>query len=117
MLDGTCADFDPIGFERCVTQTGDDTACKSYVSATHAGDAAPVCVATGTGQPQDSPSTTSYLAFGHRSTCEVEGTSHIEVGDREPTHDPATVGTVQILGDPCPGGGCRHSDRVYAWRK
>ena len=76
------------------------------MSATHAGDAEPVCVATGS-SPQDSPYTTAYLAFGHRSTCEVEGTSHIEVGDREPTHDPETVGTVQILGDPCPGGGCR----------
>ena len=106
-VDSTCADFDPIGFERCVMQNGDDTTCKSYVSATHAGDAEPVCVATGTGSPQDSPYTTAYLAFGHRSTCEVEGTSHIEVGDREPTHDPETVGTVQILGDPCPGGGCR----------
>jgi hypothetical protein len=53
-----------------------------------------------------SPSTIGYFAFGHRSTCEVEGSSHIEVGDREPTHDPETVGTVQLLGDPCPGGGC-----------
>ena len=106
-VDSTCGDFDPIGFERCVMQNGDDTTCKGYVSATHAGDAEPVCVATGTGSPQDSPYTTAYLAFGHRSTCEVEGTSHIEVGDREPTHDPETVGTVQILGDPCPGGGCR----------
>src|SRR5262249_61498749 len=37
---------------------------------------------------------------------EVEGPSHIEVGDREPTHDPDTVGTIEILGGPCPGGGC-----------
>jgi hypothetical protein len=106
-VDGSCADFNPSGFEQCVMQNGSDAACKGYVSATHAGNAEPVCVATGTGAPQDSPSTSSYLAFGHRSTCEVTGTSHIEVGDREPTHDPETVGTVQILGDPCPGGGCK----------
>jgi hypothetical protein len=90
-VDGTCADFNPTAFEQCVMQTGSDTTCKGYVAATHAGNAQPVCVATGTGSPQDPPYTTSYLAFGHRSTCEVEGTSHIEVGDREPTHDPETV--------------------------
>jgi hypothetical protein len=44
--------------------------------------------------------------FGNHSTCDVSGTSHIQVGDREPKHDPATTGTVDIVGDPCPGGGC-----------
>ena len=106
-VDPGCADFNPNGFLQCVMANGSDATCRGYVSATHAGNAAPVCVATGTGAPQDSPSTIGYLAFGHRSTCEVEGTSHIEVGDREPTHDPDTVGKVDILGDPCPGGGCK----------
>jgi hypothetical protein len=106
-VDASCADFDPSGFERCVMQTGNDATCKGYVSATHAGSAQPVCVATGTGAPQDSPYTSGSFFLGHRSTCEVTGTSHIEVGDREPTHDPETVGTVQILGDPCPGGNCK----------
>ena len=44
--------------------------------------------------------------FGNHSTCDVSGTSHIQVGDREPKHDPHTTGTVDIIGDPCPGGGC-----------
>src|SRR5262249_43243530 len=107
-VDGSCADFNPVGFLQCVMTNGSDATCKGLVSATHAGDADPVCVATGGSSPQpSSPSTLSYLAFGHRSTCEVEGTSHIKVGDREPTHDPDTLGTVGILGDPCPGGGCQ----------
>jgi len=106
-VDASCADFNPTGFEQCVMQTGSDATCKGYVSATHAGNAQPVCVATGTGSPQDAPYTTGAFLFGHRSTCSVVGTSHIEVGDHEPTHDPETVGTVQILGDPCPGGNCK----------
>lgn len=106
-VDSSCANFNPSGFEQCVMQNGSDAGCMGYVSATHAGNAEPVCIATGTGAPQDFPATTAYLAFGHRSTCEVEGTSHIEVGDREPTHDPDTVGKVHILGDPCPGGSCK----------
>ena len=57
-----------------------------------------MCVASG--------SPLAFQLFGRRSTCEVEGQSHVEVGDREPTHDPATAGTVEILGGPCPGGGC-----------
>jgi hypothetical protein len=110
-VDSSCADFNPNGFLQCVMTSGSDAGCKGFVSATHAGDADPVCVATGgSSAVEPSPSThssISYLAFGHRSTCEVEGSSHIEVGDREPTHDPDTVGTVEILGDPCPGGGCQ----------
>src|SRR5262249_57670683 len=43
---------------------------------------------------------------GNASTGAVSGSSHIQVGDREPKHDPHTTGTVDIIGDPCPGGGC-----------
>jgi hypothetical protein len=107
-VDSSCADFNPNGFIQCVMANGSDAGCKGYVSATHAGDADPVCVATGgSSAVEPSPDTIGYRIFGHRSTCEVEGSSHIEVGDREPTHDPDTVGTVEILGDPCPGGGCK----------
>jgi hypothetical protein len=108
-VDSTCGDFDPNGYLRCVMSSGNDETCKGFVSATHAGNAQPVCIATGRGDAEivNAPSTSSYIAFNHLSTCEVAGSSHIEVGDREPTHDPHTVGTVQILGDPCPGGGCK----------
>jgi hypothetical protein len=106
-VDATCADFDPIGFVRCVMQNGSDGGCLGLVSANHAGDADPVCIATGgSSAVAVAPSPVTYRVFGQRSTCEVEGSSHIEVGDREPTHDPDTVGTVEILGRPCPGGGC-----------
>src|SRR5262245_28390190 len=110
-VDSACANFNPNGFLECVMAHGTDAGCKGFVSATHAGDADPVCVATGGSSAEPSLSSDaaalSYRAFGHRSRCEVEGSSHIEVGDREPSHDPDTVGTVEILGDPCPGGGCQ----------
>jgi hypothetical protein len=106
-VDSSCANFNPNGFLQCVMANGSDAGCKGFVSATHAGDADPVCIATGPSAPEPSPTTIGYRMFGHRSTCELEGSSHIEVGDREPTHDPDTVGTVEILGDPCPGGGCQ----------
>src|SRR5262249_59083823 len=84
-------------------------ACRGSGAATQGGAADRVCVATGGGssEGESSPETIGYRSFGHRSTCELEGSSHIEVGDREPTHDPGTVGTVEVLGDPCPGGGCQ----------
>src|SRR5262249_47658498 len=110
-VDSACANFNPKGFLECVMAHGSDAGCKGYVSATHAGDADPVCVATGGSSAEPSLSSDaaalSYRAFGHRSRWEAEAPSHIEVGDREPTHDPDTVGTVEILGDPCPGGGCQ----------
>jgi hypothetical protein len=92
----SCADFDPEGFSECLANMGAN--CKSHVLATNAPGDDPVCVASG--------SPFAYQLFGRRSTCEVEGESHVEVGDREPTHDPATAGTVDIIGGPCPGGGC-----------
>src|SRR5262249_61226674 len=108
-VDSSCADFNPNGFLQCVMTNGSDATCKGFVSATHAGDADPVCVATGgSSAVEPSPSTHSaltYLAFGHPSTCEVAGASRIEVGDRQTTHDPDTVGTGAILRHHCPGGG------------
>lgn len=95
-LDPGCADFDPKAFNDCVAMNG--TNCQRFVSATNAPGTPPVCVASG--------SPLAYQMFGQRSTCEVEGQSHVEVGDREPTQDPDTAGTVDILGKPCPGGGC-----------
>jgi hypothetical protein len=64
---------------------------------------APVCIAAA------APGALAARLYGRRTTCEVEGTSHIEVGDREPTQDPGTTGTIDIVGDPCPAGGCRVS--------
>jgi hypothetical protein len=95
-LDPGCSDFDPKAFNDCVATNG--TNCQRFLAATNAPGKPPVCVASG--------SPLAFQMFGRRSTCEVEGTSHVEVGDREPTQDPDTTGTVDILGGPCPGGGC-----------
>jgi hypothetical protein len=45
--------------------------------------------------------------FGQRSRCDLDGTSDIKVGDREPENDPATDGTLEVVGGPCNGGGCK----------
>src|SRR5262249_43994175 len=99
-VDGTCGNFHPMAFAKCVANGISVDYCAAYVSATHAGDAEPVCVAS------SSAPAMSARIMGRLSTCEAEGTSHIEVGDREPTHHPDTGGTIEILGEPCPGGGC-----------
>ena len=98
--DPTCTNFDPEGFERCFEQTGNQTDCDQFVSATNAPGDAPVCTAAA-----DAPAMPGHV-YGNVSRCAVAGTSHIEVGDREPTKDPMTTGIVAIRGDPCPGGGC-----------
>ena len=107
-VDGSCADFNPSGFEQCVDADRQRRELQGLRRPRPTRVTPRRCAwRRGRARRQDAPYTTSYLAFGHRSTCQVEGTSHIEVGDREPTHDPETVGTVQILGDPCPGGDCK----------
>lgn len=98
--DPSCTNFDPEGFEQCFEQTGVEADCDQFVSATNAPEGTPVCTAAA-----GTPAVAARL-FGNRSRCDVSGTSQIEVGDREPTHDPMTTGTIEILGDPCPGGGC-----------
>ena len=77
-----------------------EASCEHFIAANSAGGGAPVCLAT-----ERTPGMAARL-FGNHSTCDVSGSSHIQVGDREPKHDPHTTGTVDILGDPCPGGSC-----------
>jgi hypothetical protein len=98
LVDATCTNFDPNGFERCVQENNSIAACKHLVEATNAPGDSPVCVPSG--------SALAFHAFGSRSLCEVAGTSQIRVGDREPQQDPETIGIVEFLGRPCPGGGC-----------
>jgi len=99
--DSTCSNFNPNGFWNCIGAGGSEQSCAHFVAATNATGNEPVCTASA-GRPA-----MAARLFGRQSTCEVEGTSEIEVGDREPKHDPATAGTVEVLGDPCPGGGCK----------
>ncbi len=97
--DALCENFDPNAFADCVEETGTVSICKHFVAATNASsDDSPVCVASG--------SPLAFHMFGRRSQCNLSGTSSIRVGDREPQQDPATEGTVEILGGPCVGGGC-----------
>jgi hypothetical protein len=99
--DATCSNFDPNGFWQCIQAGGTEASCAPLVAANGVAGGAPVCLAV------DRAPGMAARVFGNHSTCQVEGTSHIEVGDREPEHDPDTTGTVDILGDPCAGGGCR----------
>jgi len=99
--DATCSNFNPNGFWDCIMAGGTQASCAGLIAANGVTGGTPVCTAL--------PSKPGMAArfFGNNSTCEVSGTSQIEVGDEEPTHDPMTVGKVNVLGDPCPGGGCR----------
>jgi hypothetical protein len=98
LVDATCSNFDPNGFERCMQENASIAACKQLVEATNAPGGSPVCVPSG--------SALAFHAFGSRSLCEVKGTSHIKIGDREPEQDPETTGIVEFLARPCPEGGC-----------
>jgi hypothetical protein len=93
-----CDTFDPNEFSECIADGGTIEACKGNLSATHADGGSPVCVHSG--------SALAFHAFGERSLCEVKGVADIVVGDRRPTGDPKTIGRVEILGGPCPGGNC-----------
>src|SRR5262249_53327891 len=100
-VDATCSNFDPNGFWDCLNAPGGTAAsCAHFIAANSTGTAAAVCLA-----PERTPGMAARL-FGNHSPCDVSGSSHIQVGDREPKHDPHTTGTVDILGDPCPGGSC-----------
>jgi len=99
-VDATCSNFDPNGFWDCLKSGGTEASCAHFIAANSAAGGAPVCLATAR-----TPGMAARL-FGNHSTCDVSGSSHIQVGDREPKHDPHTTGTVDILGDPCPGGSC-----------
>jgi hypothetical protein len=99
-VDATCSNFDPNGFWDCLKAGGTEASCANFIAANSAAGGAPVCLAT-----ERTPGMAARL-FGNHSTCDVSGSSHIQVGDREPKHDPQTTGTVDILGDPCPGGSC-----------
>jgi hypothetical protein len=98
LVDATCTNFDPNAFERCMQEEKSIEACKHFVTATNASGDSQVCVPSG--------SALAFHAFGSRSLCEVEGTSQIQIGDREPQQDPETTGIVEFLARPCPGGGC-----------
>lgn len=97
-VDATCTNFDPNGFAACLATTASVEDCKHLVAATNATGDSPVCV--------DSGSPFAFHLFGRRSQCELAGTAEIHVGDREPKQDPVTEGIAEILGGPCPGGGC-----------
>ena len=99
-VDGTCNDFNPNGYAECI-QVSSEAACASHVAATNAMGGVQVCLA---GAP---PGAMAARIFGRQTTCDVSGHSHIEVDGNEPTKDPFTTGTVAIIGDPCPAGGCR----------
>jgi len=99
-VDGTCSNFDPKGYWSCLQSGGTPSSCAHFIAANSVAGGTPVCLAV-----DRTPGMAARL-FGNHSTCEVSGTSHIEVGDREPKHDPSTTGRVDIIGDPCPGGGC-----------
>ncbi len=99
-VDATCSNFDPNGFGDCIRGGGTEASCAHFIAANSAGGSTPVCLAT-----ERTPGMAARV-FGNHSTCDVSGSSHIQVGDREPKHDPHTTGTVDIIGDPCPGGGC-----------
>jgi hypothetical protein len=100
-VDPTCSNFDPNGFAACLNLPGATVdGCAHFIAANSAGGSAQVCLAV-----DGTPGMAARL-FGNHSTCDVSGSSHIQVGDREPEHDPHTTGSVDIIGDPCPGGGC-----------
>jgi len=123
-LDAECTNFDAVQFADCrarelqgcldgnktLEECQDDLSvrgCAVNVTATHAGDDEPVCIADGR---NDEPQPLSMKIFGRDSTCNVAGTTEISVLDggtlREPKQDPATVGILDIYGGPCPGGTC-----------
>jgi hypothetical protein len=94
-----CDTFDPNAYADCVEDGGTLESCKAqHVSATHASGGTEVCVSSG--------SPLAFHAFGERSLCAVGGSADIVAGDRRPTSDPATAGTVEILGRPCVGTDC-----------
>src|SRR5262245_58425688 len=99
-VDATCSNFDPSGYWDCLRTGGTEASCAHFISANTAAGGTPVCLAVAR-----TPGMAARL-FGNHSTCDVSGSSHIQVGDREPKHDPHTTGNVDIIGDPCPGGGC-----------
>src|SRR5262245_26688130 len=99
-VDGTCSNFNPNGFWDCILAGGTEASCRHFITANSVPGGAPVCLAI-----DRTPGMAARL-FGNHSTCDVSGSSHIQVGDREPKHDPHTTGTVDIIGDPCPGGSC-----------
>ena len=75
-----CANFDPV---------------HGLTTATNADGDQPVCLAN---------SPLGAEVFGRRTTCAVEGTAHVEVGDE--SKNPHAEGIVQFVGDPCPGESC-----------
>jgi hypothetical protein len=122
-----CLNFDPVGFTECMADCpavdffcADE--CLALVSATNAPGDVPVCLAEDLGEPLspapasgasataaglDSPGFARPLGFGlfgRRSTCDVEGTAEILVKDKN--KNPPVRGTVEFVGEPCPGGGC-----------
>jgi hypothetical protein len=117
-LDPLCENFDPVGFNECLDfeltncENQDpkpnpcviSEACLAKVSATQT-TGSPVCIAAD--GPGDAQPMAMHLG-GQQSICEVSGISEILVGDGqdEPKKDPRTVGSLAILGGPCPGSTC-----------
>ncbi len=79
-VDMNCTNFDP--------KSGNATA-------TNADGDQPVCLAS---------SPLSAEVFGRFTTCTVGGTAKVKVGDD--SENSTATGTVQFVGDPCPGQSC-----------
>ncbi len=79
-VDMSCTNFDPKN---------------GNVTATNADGDQPVCLAN---------SPLSAEVFGRFTTCTVSGTAKVKVGDDSENSN--ATGTVQFVGDPCPGQSC-----------
>ncbi len=89
-LDPACANFDPKLGNVTATNVAGDT---------------PVCVVARPPANSDGgPSAIAAAVFGRQSEAQVEGPAHIDVSGEEATTQ--AQGTVELIGDPCPGGDC-----------
>jgi hypothetical protein len=95
----TCDKYDPVGYVDCLARGNSLATCKAaHVSATNADGDTPVCVSSG--------SALAFDAVGPHSSCAVDGTSVVTIGDEHPTTDPATSGNLEVVGGPCVGADC-----------
>src|SRR5262249_53202144 len=86
-VDGSCADFNPVGFLQCVMTNGSAAPRKALFPPPPGGEPTPLATPPSASPPHPSPpSPLPSLALGPGSRCDVEGPSHIKVGGREPTH-------------------------------
>jgi len=93
-----CLDYDPVAFAECIASGLPLDACRNLVAATNAPGGSPVCLTSG--------APLAARSLRQASQCDVAGSSGVRVGDREPQQDPDTEGALELLGPPCPAGGC-----------